>query len=46
VGTHGVRAVCLRTTGMEETPEIDVVYGLHAKGPIQGLDERRAAKTD
>jgi NAD(P)-dependent dehydrogenase (short-subunit alcohol dehydrogenase family) len=28
---HGVRAVCLRTTGMEETPEIDVVYGLHAK---------------
>jgi NAD(P)-dependent dehydrogenase (short-subunit alcohol dehydrogenase family) len=28
---HGVRAVCLRTTGMEETPEIDVVYGQHAK---------------
>jgi NAD(P)-dependent dehydrogenase (short-subunit alcohol dehydrogenase family) len=28
---HGVRAVCLRTTGMDETPEIDVVYGLHAK---------------
>jgi NAD(P)-dependent dehydrogenase (short-subunit alcohol dehydrogenase family) len=28
---HGVRAVCLRTTGMEETPLIDVVFGLHAK---------------
>ena len=28
---HGVRAVCLRTTGMEETPTIDVVFGLHAK---------------
>lgn len=28
---HGVRAVCLRTTGIEETPQIDVVYGLHAK---------------
>lgn len=27
---HGVRAVCLRTTGMEETPLIDVVFGLHA----------------
>src|SRR6478752_8986809 len=26
---HGVRAVCLRTTGMEETPTIDVVFGLH-----------------
>lgn len=28
---YGVRAVCLRTTGMEETPAIDVVFGLHAK---------------
>src|SRR5258705_11246612 len=28
---HGVRAVCLRTTGMEGTPDIDVVYRLHAK---------------
>ena len=28
---HGVRAVCLRTTGMEETPTIDVVFGLHAE---------------
>ncbi len=29
--SHGVRAVCLRTTGMEDTATIDVVYGLHAK---------------
>jgi NAD(P)-dependent dehydrogenase (short-subunit alcohol dehydrogenase family) len=27
---HGVRAICLRTTGMVETPVIDIVYGLHA----------------
>lgn len=27
---HGVRAVCLRTTGMEETPLIDDVFGIHA----------------
>jgi NAD(P)-dependent dehydrogenase (short-subunit alcohol dehydrogenase family) len=29
--SHGVRAVCLRTTGMEETPTIDIVFGLHAR---------------
>ena len=29
--SHGVRTVCLRTTGMEETPTIDVVFGLHAQ---------------
>ena len=28
---HGARAVCLRTTGMEETPTIDVAFGLHAQ---------------
>lgn len=27
---HGVRAVCLRTTGMEETATIGTVFGLHA----------------
>lgn len=26
---HGVRAICLRTTGMLETPVIHTVYGLH-----------------
>jgi NAD(P)-dependent dehydrogenase (short-subunit alcohol dehydrogenase family) len=29
-GRHGVRSICLRTTGMEETGTIDVVFGLHA----------------
>lgn len=27
---HGIRAICLRTTGMLETPVIHTVYGLHA----------------
>jgi len=31
LGPLGVRAVCLRTTGMPETGTIDVVFGLHAK---------------
>jgi NAD(P)-dependent dehydrogenase (short-subunit alcohol dehydrogenase family) len=28
---HGIRVVCLRTTGLPETATIDVVFGLHAK---------------
>ncbi|HEX4448566.1 MAG TPA: SDR family oxidoreductase [Polyangiaceae bacterium] len=28
---HGVRAVCIRSTGLPETATIDVVYGLHAR---------------
>jgi NAD(P)-dependent dehydrogenase (short-subunit alcohol dehydrogenase family) len=40
---NGVRAVCLRTTGMEETPTIDVVFGLHAKGYGVTQEEFRAA---
>ena len=28
---HGVRAVCIRTTGMLETATIDVVYGIQAE---------------
>ncbi|HJZ77700.1 MAG TPA: SDR family oxidoreductase [Vicinamibacterales bacterium] len=31
LGSHGVRVVCLRTTGIPETATIDVVFGLHAK---------------
>jgi NAD(P)-dependent dehydrogenase (short-subunit alcohol dehydrogenase family) len=27
---YGIRTVCLRTTGIEETATIDVVFGLHA----------------
>jgi len=40
---YGVRAVCLRTTGMEETPQIDVVYGLHAKA--YGITAKEFAAT-
>jgi NAD(P)-dependent dehydrogenase (short-subunit alcohol dehydrogenase family) len=29
-GPHGIRAVCLRSTGIPETKTIDVVFGLHA----------------
>ncbi len=29
--SYGVRAVCLRSTGLPETATIDVVFGLHAK---------------
>jgi NAD(P)-dependent dehydrogenase (short-subunit alcohol dehydrogenase family) len=31
LGSHGIRAVCLRTTGMPETRTIDIVFGIHAK---------------
>ncbi len=30
-GPHGIRAVCLRSTGLPETHTIDIVFGLHAK---------------
>jgi NAD(P)-dependent dehydrogenase (short-subunit alcohol dehydrogenase family) len=30
-GQYGVRAVCLRSTGLPETGTIDIVFGLHAK---------------
>jgi len=31
LGSRGVRALCLRTTGIPETRTIDVVYGIHSK---------------
>jgi NAD(P)-dependent dehydrogenase (short-subunit alcohol dehydrogenase family) len=40
---YGVRAVCLRTSGIEETSTIDVVFGLHAKGHGITQEEFRAA---
>jgi NAD(P)-dependent dehydrogenase (short-subunit alcohol dehydrogenase family) len=40
---YGVRAVCLRTSGMEETSTIDVVFGLHAKAHGITQEEFRAA---
>lgn len=30
-GSYGIRAVCLRSTGLPETHTIEVVFGLHAK---------------
>jgi enoyl-[acyl-carrier-protein] reductase (NADH) len=31
LGAQGIRAVCIRSSGMPETGTIDVVFGLHAK---------------
>jgi NAD(P)-dependent dehydrogenase (short-subunit alcohol dehydrogenase family) len=43
---YGVRAVCLRTTGMPETKEIDVVFGIHAKAHGITQDQFTAAISD
>jgi len=55
LGPLGVRAVCLRTTGMPETGTIDVVFGLHAKAHgitreqfqsmLEGMTHRRRSTT-
>lgn len=42
VGPQGVRAVCLRTTGLPETRTIDVVYGIHARVLGVAPDQVRA----
>ena len=54
-GPHGVRAVCLRTTGIPETGTIDVVFDLHAKAHgitrqqfqalLEGMTHRRRSTT-
>jgi NAD(P)-dependent dehydrogenase (short-subunit alcohol dehydrogenase family) len=54
-GPHGVRAICLRSTGIPETKTIDVVFGLHAKAIgitreqfqsiIEGMSHRRRSTT-
>ena len=36
---YGVRAVCLRSTGIPETATIDVVFGLHAKAHGIGREQ-------
>lgn len=53
--SQGIRAVCLRSTGIPETPVIDVVYGLHAKALgmtpeqfralLEGMTHRRRSTT-
>lgn len=38
--SHGIRAVCLRTTGLPETKTIEIVFGIHAK--VLGVDWEQA----
>ncbi|NUP48014.1 MAG: SDR family oxidoreductase [Catenulispora sp.] len=40
---HGIRTICLRTTGMVDTPVIHTVYGLHADAIGITKDELIAA---
>lgn len=52
---HGIRAVCLRSTGLPETQTIDVVFGLHAKAIgipqdqflafVEGMSHRKRSTT-
>jgi NAD(P)-dependent dehydrogenase (short-subunit alcohol dehydrogenase family) len=52
---RGVRAICIRSTGMPETETIDVVFGLHAdamgitreqfQGFVEGMTHRRRSTT-
>jgi NAD(P)-dependent dehydrogenase (short-subunit alcohol dehydrogenase family) len=54
-GSHGIRAVCLRSTGLPETRTIEVVFGLHAKamgipqaqflGFIESMTHRKRSST-
>jgi NAD(P)-dependent dehydrogenase (short-subunit alcohol dehydrogenase family) len=55
LGPHGVRTVCLRTTGIPETETIDIVFGLHARArgiareqfqaAVEGMTHRRRSTT-
>jgi NAD(P)-dependent dehydrogenase (short-subunit alcohol dehydrogenase family) len=41
--SRGIRAVCVRTTGLPETATIDVVFGIHARAMgISSQDVRRS----
>jgi NAD(P)-dependent dehydrogenase (short-subunit alcohol dehydrogenase family) len=54
-GSYGIRAVCLRSTGLPETRTIEVVFGLHAKAMgipqeqflafIEGMTHRKRLST-
>lgn len=54
-GANGVRAVCIRSTGMPETETIDIVFGLHAKamgippeqflGFVESMTHRKRSST-
>jgi NAD(P)-dependent dehydrogenase (short-subunit alcohol dehydrogenase family) len=55
LGPHGIRTVCLRTTGLPETATIDIVFELHGRalgitrqqfqGMIEGMTHRRRSTT-
>jgi NAD(P)-dependent dehydrogenase (short-subunit alcohol dehydrogenase family) len=54
-GSRGVRAVCIRSTGLPETHTIDIVFGLHAKAAgmtpeqframVEGMTHRKRSST-
>jgi NAD(P)-dependent dehydrogenase (short-subunit alcohol dehydrogenase family) len=54
-GSYGIRAVCLRSTGLPETRTIDIVFGLHAKAIgipqeqflafVEGMTHRKRSST-
>lgn len=54
-GSQGIRAICLRSTGLPETETIEVIFGIHAKaigitsdqfrGMIEGMTHRRRSST-
>jgi len=54
-GSQGVRAVCLRSTGLPETHTIEIVFGLHAKamgitreqfqGFVESMTHRKRSST-
>jgi NAD(P)-dependent dehydrogenase (short-subunit alcohol dehydrogenase family) len=53
--SHGIRAVCIRSSGLPETHTIEVVFGLHAKamgvsreqfqGFVDGMSHRKRSST-
>jgi NAD(P)-dependent dehydrogenase (short-subunit alcohol dehydrogenase family) len=54
-GSHGIRAVCIRSSGLPETHTIEVVSGLHAKAMgipqdqflqfVEGMTHRKRSST-
>jgi NAD(P)-dependent dehydrogenase (short-subunit alcohol dehydrogenase family) len=54
-GSYGIRAVCIRSTGLPETHTIEVVFGLHAKAMgipqeqflqfVEGMTHRKRSST-
>jgi NAD(P)-dependent dehydrogenase (short-subunit alcohol dehydrogenase family) len=55
LAAHGIRTICIRTSGLPETKTIDVVFGLHAKtigipreqflAIVEGMTHRKRSST-